>query len=51
MEIDRDDADDELFGNLRAGQALSEQALDFDFAGGQAIGISGCWPGGWSWRE
>src|SRR5260370_11959975 len=43
MGIDGNDADDELFGNLRARQALSEQTQDLDFTCAQPI-----WTGGGS---
>ncbi len=39
--VDGAGADDELVGDLRVSEALGEEAQDFDFAGGQAIGISG----------
>jgi hypothetical protein len=48
MEIDGHDPDDKLLGNLRAGQALCEQAQHFHFAGGQAIGSGCCWLWWWS---
>ena len=36
MEIDRHDADDELLGNLEAGQPLCEEAQYIQFTGGEA---------------
>src|SRR5215467_8646885 len=49
MEIDRDHANDEVFGDLRTGQALCEQAQHFHFAGGQTIRSGCCWLRWWCW--
>ena len=48
--VDGARADDESFGDLRVGEPLGQEVQDFDFTGGQATGISGCWPGWWGWR-
>ena len=37
--IDGAGADDELVGDLHVSQTLSEETEDFDFAGGEVIGI------------
>ncbi len=39
--IDRARADDEVSSDLRISQALSEETEDFDFVGGQTVGIGG----------
>jgi hypothetical protein len=39
--IDGARADDEVVGDLHVSQALSEETEDFDFAGGEAVGIGG----------
>ena len=41
VEIDGDDTDDELFGNLGAGHAPSEQAKHLSLTSSKPIGIAG----------
>src|SRR5712691_2932215 len=48
VRIDGNQANDELLGDLRAGQARGEETQHFNFAGGQTIGIGCCWLCWWS---
>ncbi len=41
MVIDGARANDQVIGDLRVSQALSEETEDFDFAGGEVVGIGG----------
>ena len=48
MRIDGDQTNDELLGNLRAGQALSQQSQHLHLASGQASRRGGWYP---HWRS